>query len=358
MAQTRTFTDATDTYPNVRRDPIYTDYWTTKYNSAATPQASINLSYASGATPTIKGTNCNTTWSAKDCAIVINFPEHIQPILTAKCASCHSGTGAAAGLDLSNAISGEFGRVTSYQELLIGDPVIGTNGLPIITIDEDGELRIEREAAPVTPGEARASRLIERMFEQPLKAAAMTSSTRAFCRADRTTCFNGATWTDHSGLLTVAERRLLIEWSDIGGQYYNDAFDSSGNVRSMRGSLSEEVFGCRVQPILRANCASCHQPFGGNGSSSGTPNAGFRANRFILTGNTEADFSVTATMVTDISTPTNSLLLRRPSQASNGTPPHPDVPGSTTPTAVLPSGSANYNAILSWITAGASATCP
>jgi hypothetical protein len=29
---------------------------------------------------------------------------------------------------------------------------------------------------------------------------------------------------DHTGFLTPAELRLISEWLDIGGQYYNDPF--------------------------------------------------------------------------------------------------------------------------------------
>jgi hypothetical protein len=38
--------------------------------------------------------------------------------------------------------------------------------------------------------------------------------------------FNGgqAAIFDHTGLLTSAEKRLISEWLDIGGQYYNDPF--------------------------------------------------------------------------------------------------------------------------------------
>lgn len=360
MAQTRAATRVLDpTYVDLKRDPVYTDYWTPLYNTrdgtSHTAQTSISLAYASGATPTIKGpSSCSTTWSSKDCAIVINFEQHIQPILTAKCASCHSGTSAAAGLDLSNTGSGASGRTMAYEELLVGDPLLDANGLPIITIDDEGRVRIRREDAPVEAGNGRGSRLIERIFEQRLKAATVTSTQRAFCRAGGTSCVNGATYQPHTGQawsLTTAERRLVSEWVDIGAQYYNDAFDGSGNLRSAAASLSEDIFECRVQPILRANCASCHQPFSGNGASSSPANSNFTANRFILTGNTRSDFSVTASMVTNLATPANSLLLYRPSRSASDTPAHPGT------TAALPSGSADYNTLQSWID-GTLTTCP
>ena len=352
QAETRASADAS--YSNLGGSPIYTDYWTPIYNSqngtSIAPQAPISLTYAGLSASPVKGpASCATTWSAKDCAIVINFPDHIQPILTAKCASCHSGVTPAAGLDLSNTMSGEFGRTLGYQSLMVGPPLLDPTTMePIITVNEDGEFMIAREVPPVAPASARGSRLIERLFEQPLKADASSTSQRAFCRTDVTSCINGATYQDHTAIanpLTPAEKRIITEWIDIGGTYFNDPY-SGTTLRSAAAQLSESVFACKVQPILQASCASCHQAFGvngGNGSSSGPANPNFAANRFVLTGNTPADFGVTATMVTNIAAPDSSLLLLRPSRSITDTPPHPGA------TPVLPSGSADYNSIRAWI---------
>jgi hypothetical protein len=348
MAETRASGDAN--YSNLAGNPSYTDYWTpllnTQNGTSISPQAPISITYSGLSASPVKGpASCATSWSAKDCAIVINFPDHIQPILTAKCASCHSGIAAAAGLDLSATMSGEFGRTMGYQSLLVGNPLLDANGKPIITVNEDGELMIAREVPPVTPGSARGSRLIERVFEQRLLAGASSTTQRAFCRAGGTPCFNGATYQDHTAIaspLNASEKRIITEWIDIGGTYFNDPYNG-GTLRSVAAQLSESVFACKVQPILQASCASCHQPFGGNGSSSGPANPSFAPSRFVLTGNTPADFGVTATMVTNISAPDSSLLLLRPSRSITDTPPHP----GTTP--VLPSGSADYNSIRAWI---------
>jgi len=289
-----------------------------------------------------------TTWT-KDCAIVINFPDHIQPILTAKCSNaCHTGLTPAAGLDLSATLSGEFGRTEGYQALMVGPPLLDANGKPIITINEDGEFMIARETPPVAPGSARGSRLIERIFEQSLKADASAGSKRAFCRTGGTGCVNGGLYQDHTAIpspLNASEKRIITEWIDIGGTYFNDPYNGT-TLRSAAAQLSESVFACKVQPILQSSCASCHQAFGvggTNGSSSGPANPTFVANRFVLTGNAPADFGITATMVTNIAAPDSSLLLLRPSRAITDTPPHPGA------TPVLPSASADYATIRSWI---------
>ena len=348
QAETRAQRDAS--YSSLAGDISYTDYWTPDYNSnngtILTPQAPISITYSGLSASPVKGpASCASAWSAKDCAIVINFPDHIQPILAAKCASCHSGLTPAAGLDLSATMSGEFARTMGYQNFMVGNPLLDANGEPIITVNEDGEFMIAREVPPVTPGSARGSRLIERLFEQPLLAGASSTTQRAFCRAGGSSCFNSAAYVNHTTIaspLTAAEKRIITEWIDIGGTYFNDPYNGT-TLRSAAPQLSETVFACKVQPILQTSCASCHQAFGGNGSSGGPANPNFAANRFVLTGNTPADFGVTATMVTNIAAPDSSLLLLRPSRAITDTPPHPGA------TPVLPSASADYSTIRAWI---------
>jgi hypothetical protein len=90
---------------------------------------------------------------------------------------------------------------------------------------------------------------------------------------------------------------------------------------------------------------ACH---GASGSSAtGTPALGtsFRNNRFVLTGDADGDFNVTLTMITDTCNAPSNYLLKRPSTA-----PHPV--GAVGGAAVLPVGSANYNAIAAWISGG------
>ena len=362
QAETRAAGDAT--YSNLKGDISYTDFWTpfanTQNGTTLTPQAPISITYSGLSTPSpVTPPSCATTWT-KGCAIVINFPDHIQPILSAKCSNaCHTGLTPAAGLDLSATVSGEFGRTMGYQSLMVGPPLLDANGEPIITVNEDGEFMIARETPPVIPGGARGSRLIERMFEQSLKAGASDTTQRAFCRAGGSSCFNSATYVNHTTIaspLTAAEKRIITEWIDIGGTYFNDPYNGA-TLRTAAPQLNETVFACKVQPILQTSCAGCHQAFGGNGSSSGPVNPNFnpKSNRFVLTGNTPADFGVTATMVTNIAAPDSSLLLFRPSRSSADTPPHPG-PVATPTLPALPSTSADYATIRSWI-AGSLTSC-
>jgi hypothetical protein len=147
-------------------------------------------------------------------------------------------------------------------------------------------------------------------------------------------------------MLNAAEKRLLAEWMDLGGQYYNNPFDSASGVRTVT-ALSQASFEAQVLPTLRSTCASsCHQAVG----SDPTVPAGtaFRENRFVLTGDAEGDYNVSLSMISDTCNPASNALLRRPS-----TVPHPAGAAGQS-AAVLPAGSAGYNAISNWIATG----CP
>ena len=74
----------------------------------------------------------------------------------------------------------------------------------------------------------------------------------------------------------------------------------------------------------------------------------FAHNRFVLTGDPEGDYGVTLSMISNACTPASNFLLSRPS-----TVPHP-AGAQGQGTAVLPVGSANYDAIANWIRTG----CP
>jgi len=184
-------------------------------------------------------------------------------------------------------------------------------------------------------GHTRGSRLGEILYGEVLKAGAEA----------RTAHPDPVGAPDHATMLNKAELRLITEWMDMGGQYFNDPFDSSAMAAN---PLSESVFNSTIHPILSANCASsCHQAGGvGSAVAAGTS---FQGNRFVLTGSPEGDFNVTLTMVSDTCNPTSNYLLSRPSMA-----PHPAGAAASAP-APLPVGSTNYNAISSWIAAGCSA---
>lgn len=317
--------------------PVFADTWADTSVSGVLPKPTLSLRYSGNPDP------ADDLVTPAPVDGVINYPEHIQPLWTRArgeggantCVNCH---GDGARLDLRGTIAGS-GRVVSYDELLIGDPVIdATTGRPVVRLRQGipevvrGPTLVSTSSgAANTAGQARKSRLSEILWGQTLLAGA----------AARTSYPTPPdTAPDHSQLLNKAEKRLLAEWMDLGGQYYNDPFDPVGGVRRISG-LNEASFLAEVQPVLRANCASCHQ------AGLGNPR-----NRFVLTGSEEGDFNVTLGMVSDTCTPAANALLARPS-----TVPHPLGELEQTE-ALLPVGSPGYEAIAGWIRRGCSSSVP
>lgn len=319
---------------NLVPDMEFVDAWADTAQPSVTARASITLKYTGNPVP------------ADDLATpapvrgLINYPQHIQPIWErtrpgGSCVSCHFDT---ARLSLLNSVGGT-GRMTSYDELVLGDPVIdpGT-GQPVTRI-QNGVPVIERGAANVETmsggagGLARMSRLTEILFGEELKASALA-------RLAHPNPSN-----DHATMLNAAEKRLVTEWMDLGGQYYND-LSASGSVRAVTTNLTQASFVTQVLPVLQTSCTSCHTP-GGNSGAAQTGNS-FVRNRYILTGSPEGDYNATLAMISNTCNAAANRLLSQPSAI-----PHPS--GATgQATAVLPVGSTGYNAIATWIGRG----CP
>ena len=324
---------------DLKPDLAFTDIWADTSKPGVVARTAVNVKYTGNANP------ADDLVTAVPSNGFINYPNHVAPIWARArgtggantCTNCHADT---VKLDLRATISGT-GRVTSYEELLLGDPVIDpATGLPVTRIEEGVSMIVRGPALVETGaggavGMARSSRLTEILFGEMLKAGsdARTAHPNPPLSAP-----------DHSTLLNAAERRLVTEWMDLGGQYVNNPFD--GGVRPVV-MLSQATFEAQVYPVLKANCASgCHQPGGTGPTPAVAPS--FRGNRFILTGSPEGDYNVTLSMISDTCRAASNYLLSRPS-----TVPHPR--GATGQTvAVLPMGSAGFNAISNWISTG----CP
>jgi hypothetical protein len=336
MASTRARLDAT--VMDLVADMVSTDVWADTTKTGVTARTAISLKYTGNGAPVNDlGTTAPTNG-------IVNYPDHIQPLWsrdrgTNTCTNCHNG--GSVKLDLSGTMAGT-GRLTSYERLMIGDPVIDqATGLPVTRIEE-GVPVIVRQAALVSTdasegdatGLARKSRLVEILSGDTLMAGAEA-------RTVHPTPAGGAP--NHAAMLNAAEMRLVAEWIDLGGKYYNDPFSTGSQVRTIT-TLSQATFTSQVYPILRSTCAaSCHQAIGSANVPAGTS---FRQNRFVLTGDAEGDFNVTLTMISNTCSPASNYLLQRPS-----TVPHPAGANGQT-TAVLPLGSGNYNTIANWIRGG------
>jgi len=220
-------------------DVVYTNIWTT--GAGVTPPAGVpsdsSFSYLysdlNSPSPILADqANCSP-WTAQCRATVEYFPNQpplhvgqLQPIWSlsprfatvngvvgttnVSCTNCHSPKSSPAlpavpapqlpggSLDLTGDASNIVPTVvTSYEQLLFSRPEQLLNMgvlqpvVPAVTL-----------AAPMTAGSAAGATAFFRMFDgsyhDPVR--------------------------DHTGYLTPAELRLISEWLDIGGQYYNDPF--------------------------------------------------------------------------------------------------------------------------------------
>jgi Hydrazine synthase alpha subunit middle domain len=212
---------------------LYTDVWTDP--AQATPGAAITLSYndlvSPEAIPTT--TNCASAW-ASGCLIIINYPEHIQPIwdlprpaatgatsattpytcnqaggCTCTQGGCHTTTGATAAtqapagqLNLTNTpASDQPLQFVSYRQLLFQHNE---------QIDTMGDLQ-----NLTVPGGATV----------PVGPYLNAGSANGGLSATFLNRFAAGSGSTHAGWLSPAELRLLSEWLDIGAQYFNNPFD-------------------------------------------------------------------------------------------------------------------------------------
>ena len=342
MAGTRTRLDPTAL--NLMPNMVFSDYWadTTKAGVAALP--SYTIKYTGNTNP------ADDLTTAVPVNGIINYPTHVAPLWTKNrgantCTGCHNDPDK---LDLSASITGT-GRIQSYQEIMLGDPLLDpVTGLPVTRI-EDGELMIVRGPALVDTmasegdavGQARKSRIFEILTGRTLMAS-----------ADARTAHPNppATAPDHSKMLNKGELQVLADFIDLGGKYFNDPFDPAANVKQLNG-LSQATFEKDVMPILQKTCAAtCHQAVGSSiTGDTTTPNPGtnFHNNRFVLVGDSDGDYGVTLSMISNACNPASNYLLSKPSSV-----PHPSVLATPQTSAVLPIGSADYNTIANWIATG------
>ncbi len=324
-------------------DPVTVDVWADTSKSAIVARPSIAIRYVGNTNPAddlkVAGGEVVPTNG------IINYPDHIQPIWSLPrgvntCTTCH--TNSQTSIDLGGT-KGGTGRLTSYDQLMIGVPLLDANGNPVLTIMEGVQVIARADALVNTAasegealGLARKSRLMEIMAGQALMSSAAAQLAHPTPVAPAP---------NHSGMLNAAEKRLIAEWIDTGGKYYNDPFNAGSGVKIVTG-LDQAAFVANVYPILKSTCAaSCHQALGSSAAAV-PPGTSFRNNRFVLTGDPVGDYNVTLTMITNACVPSSNYLLSRPS-----TIPHPAGAVGVT-TAVLPVGSASYNIIASWIGTG------
>ena len=229
--------------------PIWTDTLTTPQPDVLTTVAGTGVfTYPYGGTagiPSTPPTNGSCApWSAQ-CRITIHYanpasnPTQLfiqnlwndtSRVATVKgvantpvtCTLCHNPLSAAnkeqvpagqldltggAPLSLSGTGDGDATHVASYEDLLFPHDELALNMASLV------DLMVTNPGPPPTQAPV--------MLAGPMAAGNASAST-AFLRI-----FDGSFHDpvlDHTGFLTIGEMRLISEWLDIGGQYYNDPF--------------------------------------------------------------------------------------------------------------------------------------
>ena len=223
----------------------YLDIWTDP--ALRQPDPALDVSLQQLTTPIPEGVACFSSWLAH-CRLRIDYPSHIQPLWTLDrrqfdaqsnellsdrtCVSCHSRSDAdgnirvpLAQLELDAAPSDlQAQHLRSYRELLSQDnelELVGgvlidrlvqatdADGNPVFLTDEDGNLILDDDGNP--------SPVMEPVpVAAAMRAGSALQSERFFALF--------AQGGSHQGDLTPAELKLISEWLDIGGQYYNSPF--------------------------------------------------------------------------------------------------------------------------------------
>ena len=213
---------------SLSRDLIDSDVWTN-----ATPTAQLTLSYDGLTTTAPGGGNCVPPNWTSFCRVVVNYETHIHPIWSVvrpnpadTCTACHTSIDVAnanapripdAQLDLGDDGPNENDdRFKAYRELFFGDVQLTLDAdgnlvpLQVPVLDENGDQVLDENGEPVTQTVAATP--------GPSLSSAGAAQSNFF------TIF--AAGGSHQGRLTNDELRLIAEWVDVGGQYYNNPFDA------------------------------------------------------------------------------------------------------------------------------------
>ena len=237
----------------------YSDEWTDT-SGGLTPDPDIEYTYDPAWTDIPPGNpiivpNLDPLLAGR---IVINYIDHIQPIwerirdprmdadgnMIDTCVGCHTSNDNSevpdGQLDLTSAPSDiDADHYRSYRELLSGDNELWINDnnvladrtreCTVLDANGDPQLQITTFAVPQNASVAGAnnSRGFFDCFEVgPAQCGRFqqdVSAPPADCVDNGTIQIDAPI--DHTGLLSESELRLISEWLDIGGQYYNNPWD-------------------------------------------------------------------------------------------------------------------------------------
>ena len=219
---------------------VYRDVWSA--DPAIAPQnADIDMLYTDLTSPLPTSLGCAQAWSP-NCRSVINYETVIHPLwnlprlvfdvagnpvldpvtglqLNNNCLNCHTPVDdqgvvrvPAGQLELQDGLSpDEADHFHAYRELLVTDNLQEVvNGA---LVDAQQQVGVDIDGNPIFDVIPIAS---------PATIAGAAASDDFFDRFEDPTDL-------HYNILSVAERRLIAEWLDVGAQYYNNPFDAPAN---------------------------------------------------------------------------------------------------------------------------------
>lgn len=238
-------------------DLEYTDIWTDP--AVRTKSTDISIQYSALSTEAPVSENCQTNWNSL-CRIEIHYPTHIQPIWNLvrqtldtdgmviedqTCTLCHNSRDADGvvqdpdtygQLELIDMPSPEQAmQVISYRELFFNDdrlelvdgvqqpvtievPRVDEEGNPVFELDAEGNPILDDDGNPI------------QIIDDVPTGEQVRPVMRAFSSRGSNGFFNlFEAGGSHEGYLTESELKLISEWLDIGGQYYNDPFAVPAN---------------------------------------------------------------------------------------------------------------------------------
>ena len=210
-------------------DINYADVWTDEAAAGRPKDASFDYLYGDLDTAAPVSAACQTTWTPA-CRSVINYETHIHPlwgvprvaadgVTDATCTVCHNRNDAAGALQVpagqleltDGPSANEPEHFNSYRELLTGDNELELN------LGALQDRMVQAGTDPVTGA--------------PIFQPVPVSSSMSVAGANASPVFFDRFAGDpiHDALLTTAELRLIAEWLDMGGQYFNNPFDAPIN---------------------------------------------------------------------------------------------------------------------------------
>ncbi|MFQ5635030.1 MAG: hypothetical protein ACE5G3_06835 [Gammaproteobacteria bacterium] len=220
-------TDCSAIAPTV--DIVYADIWTDAAAAGRPKDAPFARRYADLTTPAPVSASCQTTWT-RNCRTVINYEIHVHPlwstprlapdgITDVTCTRCHNPQDAMqqpqvpdGQLDLTDGPSVEEpDHFRSYRELMFAD------NEQILDMGALQDRLVDVGIDPVTGNPIRQTVNVP----ASMSVAGALASPLFFDRF--------APGGTHAGYLTDAELKLIAEWLDIGGQYFNNPFDAPTN---------------------------------------------------------------------------------------------------------------------------------